>query len=740
MKFQENKKPIIVIIIIFLLLVTVGVIYMTYMLDKVEANANNSIETIVKNDADNLKTEITEQKAILQSITNEILSDNIVDKEKIFEQYEKSDVTSKFVRMAIMQENGKTITNDDYEVDYSDEKDNFFSNNEIRVSESRISKIDGEEITIYSQAIDLDKERIAILLIVKTDSYKNIFSNKVFEGKGFSYIVNKQGNIVVSANTEIDSRNLIENIDKMLIGSSKERFESNQNKIEENIRNGISGTRTLQTVNGKYYMVYEAIEANDWAIVTFIPSKAIAAEVNNALLTTFILSIIVILVILSICIYIVISNNKKQKQLYEYAYIDPVTKRGNVYYFRKKGQEILDSIEISGTSSNQYILVLDINKFKMINKAYGYKTGDTILTGIGDVLERLLGAESLICRYSNDYFAVLFEYKEDIHRILNKLIRSIENLKIDDTTYNLSVNIGIYMITNEDNNISEAMDKAIIAHSASKGDVFDKFHIYDKTMERKLEKESKIEHEMNIALDNKEFKVYYQPKIDTKTENLYGAEALVRWEHEGRMVPPSEFIPLFEKNKFILRLDLYIFEQVCSDMKMWKEKYGKEPVISVNVSREHFLDEHFLEKYMMIAAKYGVNTNKIDLEITESATIEEGIDIIEIMNKMKKLGFLISIDDFGTGYSSLSTIQDMPADILKIDKSFVDRIGKNEKNIIDYILTIAKELNFMTIAEGVETKEQRDYLLENGCDIIQGYYYAKPMSEAEFEEYMEGKR
>ena len=740
MKFQENKKPIIVIIIIFLLLVTVGVIYMTYMLDKVEANANNSIETIVKNDADNLKTEITEQKAILQSITNEILSDNIVDKEKIFEQYEKSDVTSKFVRMAIMQENGKTITNDDYEVDYSDEKDNFFSNNEIRVSESRISKIDGEEITIYSQAIDLDKERIAILLIVKTDSYKNIFSNKVFEGKGFSYIVNKQGNIVVSANTEIDSRNLIENIDKMLTGSSKERFESNQNKIEENIRNGISGTRTLQTVNGKYYMVYEAIEANDWAIVTFIPSKAIAAEVNNALLTTFILSIIVILVILSICIYIVISNNKKQKQLYEYAYIDPVTKRGNVYYFRKKGQEILDSIKTSGTSSNQYILVLDINKFKMINKAYGYKTGDTILTGIGDVLERLLGAESLICRYSNDYFAVLFEYKEDIHRILNKLIRSIENLKIDDTTYNLSVNIGIYMITNEDNNISEAMDKAIIAHSASKGDVFDKFHIYDKTMERKLEKESKIEHEMNIALDNKEFKVYYQPKIDTKTENLYGAEALVRWEHEGRMVPPSEFIPLFEKNKFILRLDLYIFEQVCSDMKMWKEKYGKEPVISVNVSREHFLDEHFLEKYMMIAAKYGVNTNKIDLEITESATIEEGIDIIEIMNKMKKLGFLISIDDFGTGYSSLSTIQDMPADILKIDKSFVDRIGKNEKNIIDYILTIAKELNFTTIAEGVETKEQRDYLLENGCDIIQGYYYAKPMSEAEFEEYMEGKR
>ena len=174
-------------------------------------------------------------------------------------------------------------------------------------------------------------------------------------------------------------------------------------------------------------------------------------------------------------------------------------------------------------------------------------------------------------------------------------------------------------------------------------------------------------------------------------------------------------------------------------MKTWKEKYGDEITISVNVSREHFLDEHFLEKYRMIVAKYNINPNNIDLEITESATIEDGIDIIEIMNKMKKLGFKISIDDFGTGYSSLSTLQDMPADILKIDKSFIDKIGKNDKNIVDYILTIAKELKLTTIAEGVETKEQRDYLLERECDIIQGYYYSKPIKKEEFEKFIQKK-
>ncbi len=731
---KDNRKQIVTIIIIFLILITILIAYMTYMLNRIEANTNNSIKTIVKNDANNLKTQITEQKAILQSITNEILSDNIVDTKKIFDMYEKSDVTSHFIRMAIMYEDGRTITNDGHEVDYSDEIDNFFSNNEIHISENRISKIDEEEITIYSQAISIENEKIAILLIVKTESYKDTFSNKVFEGKGFSYIVNKDGTIIVSANTDKETGNLIENIEQMLVGSSRERFEANKNTIQDNIKNEVSGSRTLQTTDGQYYMVYEPIGVNDWSIATFIPSKAIAGEANRALLTTFILAIIVIFIILSICIYIVISNNKKQKQLFEYAYIDPITKKGNIYYFRKKGQEMLDKEK---SKENQYLLVLDINKFKMINKAYGYKTGDTILNGIGEELEKTLGKQSLICRYSNDYFAVLFEYTEDIRKIVNTLVKNIENLKIDSNVYNLSVNMGIYKLTDADTNISVAMDKAIIAHSASKGDVFDKFHIYDEKMEKELEKESKIEQEMYQALMNNEFKVYYQPKVYVQDEKLYGAEALVRWEHNGKMVPPSEFVPLFEKNKFILKLDVYVFEQVCSDMKKWKEKYGKELVISVNVSREHFLDEHFLEKYMLIATKNGINTNKIDLEITESATVEAGIDIIEIMNKMKKLGFLISIDDFGTGYSSLSTLQDMPADILKIDKSFVDRIGKNEKNMIDYILTMAKELKLTTIAEGVETKEQRDYLLEKGCDIIQGYYYAKPMPEEEFEEYME---
>lgn len=725
---QGYKKQIVIILLIFVVLIAFGLLYMNYMLERIEANANNSIITITKNDANNLKAEIIEQKAILQSVTNEILTDNIVDKNKIFDMYERSDVTSKFIRMAIMYEDGKTITNDGYQVDYSDEKENFFSNNQIHISENRISKIDGEEINIYSQAIEVKNGKIAILLIVKTDSYKNIFSNKIFEGKGFSYIVDETGKIVVSANVDRGSGKLIENISRMLIGKQKEVFDANKNVVEKNIENGVAGQRTLQTESGKYYMVYEPIGVNNWAIVSFISSNVIAGEINSGLLTTFIIAIVVILIILLFCIYIVISNNKKQKQLYEYAYIDQVTKKGNIYYFRKEGQKRLEKDVL-----NSYIAVLDINKFKMINKGYGYKVGDEVLFGVGESLQEILGEEALVCRYSNDYFSMIFDYKEDIRKLLNKIIKKIENLKIKGNSYNLSINIGIYKIQKEDKNISEIMDRAIIAHSASKGDVFDKFHIYDKKMEEELEAESEIEQNMYVALMRKEFKVYYQPKIYTKDEKLYGAEALVRWEHNGILIPPNKFIPLFEKNRFILNLDIYIFEQVCKDIKAWKEKFGKEPIISVNISRQHFMDEHFLEKYLFIATRYGINTNNIDLEITESATVNDGIDILEIMKKMKQLGFIISIDDFGTGYSSLNMLQDMPADIIKIDKSFVDLIGENDKNIIDYILTMARELKIKTIAEGVEKKEQREYLLEKGCDIIQGYYYSKPLSRDEFE-------
>lgn len=200
----------------------------------------------------------------------------------------------------------------------------------------------------------------------------------------------------------------------------------------------------------------------------------------------------------------------------------------------------------------------------------------------------------------------------------------------------------------------------------------------------------------------------------------------------------GKFIPVFEKNNFIIKLDEYVFEKVCKDIKVLKNKIKNMPIISVNISKETLIENNFLEKYLRILSKYKINASEIELEITEGMAINNELDIKEILAKIKNKGFKISIDDFGTGYSSLNMLQIMPIDIIKIDKSFIDKIDKfnNNENLIEVIMMIAKKMNLKTVAEGVEDKEQVDYLKKVKCDLIQGYYYSKPIKLENFIEYI----
>lgn len=200
----------------------------------------------------------------------------------------------------------------------------------------------------------------------------------------------------------------------------------------------------------------------------------------------------------------------------------------------------------------------------------------------------------------------------------------------------------------------------------------------------------------------------------------------------------GKFIPVFEKNNFIIKLDEYVFEKVCKDSKVLKNKIKNMPIISVNISKETLIENNFLEKYLRILSKYKINASEIELEITEGIAINNELDIKEILTKIKNKGFKISIDDFGTGYSSLNMLQIMPIDIIKIDKSFIDKIDKfnNNENLIEVIMMIAKKMNLKTVAEGVEDKEQVDYLKKVKCDLIQGYYYSKPIKLEKFIEYI----
>jgi EAL domain-containing protein (putative c-di-GMP-specific phosphodiesterase class I) len=240
------------------------------------------------------------------------------------------------------------------------------------------------------------------------------------------------------------------------------------------------------------------------------------------------------------------------------------------------------------------------------------------------------------------------------------------------------------------------------------------------------------------ALANNEFLVYYQPKVELHSNKLAGAEALVRWRVGSEIVPPIQFLPMLERNGEICRLDFYVFETVCRDIRGWMDEKRDIPVISSNFSRWHLRDKDFVDELLRIADKYGVDHKYLEIEVTETTNIEEYSTLRDVVKKIKDNGLSVSIDDFGTGYSSLNMLKEVPVDVLKMDKSLLDQknnpdeLHANDKIMIKHIVGLASDMGIKVLSEGVETIEQREFLKNVGCDYIQGYLYDRPMPEEEF--------
>ena len=298
---------------------------------------------------------------------------------------------------------------------------------------------------------------------------------------------------------------------------------------------------------------------------------------------------------------------------------------------------------------------------------------------------------------------------------------------------------GVYLVENKNTLVSAMLERANIALKRVAGAAQHLVHmgVYDDAERQLLGREKELEMKMERALKNGEFVPYLQPKYELENETIGGAEALVRWVDpvEG-MIFPNEFIPLFERNGFIVELDLYMFEQVCKLVEKWSESgYPKIPV-SVNMSRGHFSVPGFFKRYQQILDRYDIPDNTIEIELTESLFYNEMSMLKELINKIHAAGMLCSIDDFGSGYSSLNMLKDVKVDALKLDRVFFKEAEDDQrgKSIINSVLHLAQSLNLRTISEGVEIRSQVDFLKEMDCDYIQGYVFAKPMPVTDFEQ------
>ena len=297
--------------------------------------------------------------------------------------------------------------------------------------------------------------------------------------------------------------------------------------------------------------------------------------------------------------------------------------------------------------------------------------------------------------------------------------------------------VGVYLVQPGERDVEQLYNNAMIACEMLGEEAENQTAFFDLEMNNQKLWERKVEDDMDCALVNREFQVYLQPKISTSEEELGGAEALVRWIHptEG-FIPPNRFIPIFEKNGFILKLDDYMLEEISKVQAQWLKEGRKLVPISVNVSRAHFTREDLAEHICAIVDKYQVPHNVIELELTESAFFDDKKVLLNTVQKLREAGFPVSMDDFGAGYSSLNSLKELQIDVLKIDADFFRGADVEERGllIVSEVIDLAKKLNMKIVAEGIESKEQVEFLTEQECDLIQGYFYAKPMPVAEFAE------
>lgn len=400
-------------------------------------------------------------------------------------------------------------------------------------------------------------------------------------------------------------------------------------------------------------------------------------------------------------------------------------------FFESAAEVLAENPEIK-----RVVVCIDVKDFKVVNDLFGEETGNRILKRIAGLMRRdATHEDTRYGRLEADRFAMCMreeyfheedfeEYLEDLKKIINSSV------------YKMHVHVGVYHITDSALSISVMCDRAFVAIRRIKDNYQQIVSHYSENMGNSSQREKLMVGEFDRAIAAGEFQIYLQPQIAVRGYDVLGAEALVRWDHPVRgMISPAEFIPVFEKSGNIARLDCYVWELACRQLREWKDQ-GREGLhISVNISPKDFYFVDVYETLTSLIKRYEINPAYLKLEITETALMEELSKHVDLLSRLREFGFQVEIDDFGSGYSSLNTLQDIEVDVLKLDRGFLRKTTHEERSrtIMNSVIDMSKSLGLTVVTEGVETLEQVEYLTQAGCDIFQGYYFAKPMPVREFE-------
>lgn len=568
----------------------------------------------------------------------------------------------------------------------------------------------------------------AFSLTYRSQDFNDALQINCFNNEGYSCAINSDGQILVAMSSDI--LQLSENLFTDVLGTDQRNADTIttlQKLMSKNASGG--GTFYLEGKN-YYHCVPISLMGGDvtWYMLTIVPADVLGRSVAPVQHSLYLMAFIVSILIL-IGVWFVITLSREQRTMaLRYAYEDPLTKGANYAKF------CIDMNKVLGTPG--YLISMDITNFNHINIAAGRAAGIQMISDIWQILTDELQSGEFAGHVQEDIFSIFLK-KEDkdifIGR-LKQLSAHINRRAKELQIIGIHSRYGIYEMQG-DENLEDAYSKAKVAREQARNQRETSYVFYDEMDHEQLAQDQQLEERFEESLANEDFEVWYQPKYSAVSGNVVGSEALVRWrDTDGSLISPGRFIPLFEQNGMIAKLDEYMFRAVCKQQKQWLAKGQKVYPVSINLSRASLYYVDIIERYQTMIEEYEIEPSFIQLEITESA-LQGRSDIQQLLERFRNMGIRILMDDFGTGYSSLSTLNMQCFDTLKLDKSLIDHIGdKNGETLLFYVINMGQKLGLHITAEGVENNAQLEFLKANHCDDIQGFLFAKPMPSTEFEQ------
>ncbi len=724
--------------IIFLIILATGMVLATNYMNGMSARLFDEVINRIVNDTKSnskiielrLNDYVTEIKTLAKSLG---LLD--YDKDEILELLKSYQKENFLLFMYCDIDTGMAYNTEDKAVSIKD----TFTYVKLKLGYSDISNIPtgtrfpDEYLLSFSSPVFKDGRPVyAITGCIFFNKLTSQLTDYFYEGKGYSLVVCHDGEVLVSSDSAYE--NTKDNIFNSWIPEAEAELMKTDFAIKR--INSITFTNGTKTSVISYAPIANVRDRFLCMIIPEYVRSANAGAILNSMLYLFFFMIVGMIIF---SVYLTCADYRTIKKIERLAFYDQLTNVRNLNKFKLDAAKIIRTY----TDRKWALIRFDVDKFRIINEMFGFDTGNKILKNIVSAMSDTLYDGEIIARMMKDDFIVMINYISDGELVARKdmFIRKFNDIHgLNQFGYKLDFSMGIYRIAGDDKDITKMIDRVTLAHKTAKLLTSNSYVFYNDSIRDKEIRTKEIENTMVRALEFGEFVVYVQPKYFLSDLTIGGAESLVRWKNlDMGVISPTEFIPIFEKNGFVINIDNYMLEETCKFQRYLLDKGIKPVPISVNQSKLHISDENYVKHVKGIVKKYNLPPDLIELELTETVMHDNIEVLIHIIKELNDYGFVISIDDFGSGYSSLNMLKEIHANVLKIDREFLQHSEENQRGIsvLANIIRLAKELNMLTVTEGVETRAQEKLLKDLGCDMVQGFLYARPMPIHELEYLLE---